>query len=186
MPVCGHNARIPRFRLTLFLEAAANGRCWLALVGKRKARQAEMRRLTIGILATGVGLAGCGGGAHFANDPRPPVPVNLSVYINDARVSISPRAVGAGPLIFIITNQASRAQSMAIRRGRSAIADTGPINPQGTAQLTVNASPGNYAVTTSAVAARTQAQRHTVRRTRTAVLHIGPPRPSASNQLQQP
>jgi len=130
-------------------------------------------------------VAGCGGGKQFANNPRPPVPVNLSVYIDDARVSISPRAVGAGPLIFIVTNQASHAQSMAITRGRNSIADTGPINPQGTAQLTVDASPGDYAVST-AVAARTQAQRYTSHHPRTTVLHIGPPRPSASNQLQQP
>ncbi len=144
-----------------------------------------MRRTTIGILAIGVlAVAGCGG-KQFANNPGPPVPINLSVYIDDARVSISPRAVGAGPVVFIVTNQASNAESMAITRGGSAIADTGPINPQGTAQITVNTTPGDYAVSTAIVGA-TEAQQVTAHNPRPAVLHIGPPRPSGSNQLLQP
>ena len=31
-----------------------------------------------------------------ANKPRPAAPVNLTVYVNDARVSISPNSVGGG------------------------------------------------------------------------------------------
>lgn len=146
-----------------------------------------MRRTTIGILGVGmlaVAVTGCGG-KQFANNPRPPVPINLSVYIDDARVSISPSAVGAGPVVFVVTNQASKAQSMSITRGGSAIADTGPINPQGTAQVTVNTTPGEYAVST-AIAGLTEAQQVSAHAPRPAVLHIGPPRASGSNQLLQP
>ncbi|MBV9003173.1 MAG: hypothetical protein JOZ98_10260 [Solirubrobacterales bacterium] len=144
-----------------------------------------MRRTTIGILAVGtLAVAGCGG-KQFANNPRPPVPINLSVYIDDARVSVSPGAVGAGPVVFIVTNQASNAVSMSITRGGSSIADTGPINPQGTAQVTVNTTPGDYAVS-SAIAGASEAQQVTAHTPRPAVLHIGPPRPSGSNQLLQP
>src|SRR5690349_17877921 len=99
-----------------------------------------MRRTTIGILGvSAIALAGCGSTKTFANRPRPPVPINLTVYVSNARVSVSPQAVGAGPVVFIVTNQAARAESLAIRQGGGgSIANTGPINPQGTAQVTVN------------------------------------------------
>jgi hypothetical protein len=49
-----------------------------------------MRRSTIGILAvTAAMLAGCGGGSTFANLPRPPTPVDLTVYISNQRVLVS-------------------------------------------------------------------------------------------------
>jgi hypothetical protein len=135
-------------------------------------------------------LAGCGSGSHFANRPRPPSPVNLSVYINDQRISVSPSSVGAGPVDFIVTNQSSTAESLTVLpAGASAgppLADTGPISPQGTAQVTVNFNtPGAYTV---AIAPRglTQAAAATPTGIRPALLQIGAPRPSASNQLLQP
>ncbi len=140
-----------------------------------------MRSRTIGILATGALLAtACGGGSHFANKPRPAVPVNLTVYINNARVSVSPSTVGAGPVVFIITNQAQKAESLTIapRNSGSTVASTGPINPQGTTQVTVNLdSPGDYRLMTEDQAPGS---------IQSAPLHIGPARPSASNQLLQP
>ena len=69
-----------------------------------------MRKTITGMLAVGTLIAtGCGGGSTFANKPRPPTPINLTVYINNARVSISPASIGAGPVVFIVTNQASHA-----------------------------------------------------------------------------
>ena len=47
------------------------------------------KRIGIIILTT-VAIAGCGSSGHFANHPSPPTPVNLTVYINNARVSVSP------------------------------------------------------------------------------------------------
>ena len=50
-----------------------------------------MRKTITGMLAVGTLIAtGCGGGTTFANKPRPPTPINLTVYVNNARVS-SPR-----------------------------------------------------------------------------------------------
>jgi hypothetical protein len=149
-----------------------------------------MRRTTIGVLGIGaLTMAGCGGSGTFANKPRPPVPVNLTVYIANARVSVSPRSVGAGPVVFIVTNQSTKAESLAIvpkgGTGNHAIADTGPINPQATAQVTVNFKPGDYTVSTTTGGA-TEAARATASPARGAHLHVGPPRPSASNQLLQP
>src|SRR5438874_7720048 len=108
------------------------------------------KRIGIIILTT-TAVAGCGSSSHFANQPSPPTPVNLTVYINDQRVSVSPSSVGAGPVVLIVTNQARTAESLTVLpAGASAaqpLADTGPINPQATAQLTVNLNtPGAYTV----------------------------------------
>jgi hypothetical protein len=147
-----------------------------------------MRTTTIGILGiSAIALAGCGSSKTFANRPRPPLPVNLTVYVNNARVSVSPHAVGAGPVVFIVTNQAARTESLAIQRkgGSGSIANTGPINPQGTAQVTVNLSRGTYTVATTARGA-TEAARAEASPIQSATLVIGRPRASASDQLLQP
>lgn len=139
-----------------------------------------MRTVTIGILAVGaIAVAGCGSSGKFANRPRPATPVNLTVYINDARVSVSPASVGAGPVEFIITNQSSQAQSLSIvpSGAASALAESGPINPQATTQVEVNlASPGVYTVATGASGSPIQA----------AALRVGKPRPNSNSTLLQP
>jgi hypothetical protein len=150
-----------------------------------------MRATTVGMLVLAAGaVAGCGGGSHFANQPRPAPPVNLTVYISDQRVSISPSSVGAGPVELIVTNQASNAESLTLLPAGAAtaqpLADTGPISPQGAAQVTINLNaPGDYTV---AIASRgsTEAATTTPAGIRAALLHVGHARRSASNQLLQP
>jgi hypothetical protein len=147
-----------------------------------------MRRATIGILALGAcSLAGCGGGAHFANNPRPPTPDDVTVYINSSRVLVSPNSIGAGPVIFIITNQSSQAQSLTIQpsSGGKALANTAPINPQATSEVQVNFSPGNYTMTTGNQGA-TGASQANPPSIQPASLTIGPARPNANNVLLQP
>lgn len=151
-----------------------------------------LRRHTIVMLAfAAVVASGCGsGGPHFANQPRPASPVNVTVYINDQRVSLSPASVGAGPVVFIVTNQASQALSMRILQAGTAaapsVADTGPISPQATAQIKVDLSPQTtYKVATSATYS-TQAAAATATPIQPAILHIGKQRASASNQLMSP
>jgi hypothetical protein len=145
-----------------------------------------MCRTTIGMLAlSALTVAGCGSTSSGATTPRPPAPVNLTVYVDNSRVSVSPRSVGAGPVSFIITNQADQAESVAVlRAGRGAgqsLANTGPINPQATAQFTVDfTSPGVYSLSTAGGDGGTTSP------IRAALLHIGAPRVSASNQLLQP
>jgi hypothetical protein len=147
------------------------------------------RRTIIMLALAGVTLAACGGGGtHFANDPRPPSPVNVTVYINDQRVSVSPSAVGAGPVVFIVTNQASRAEAMQILPSGDAaqpVTTTGPISPQATAQIKVNLGKGSYTVGIGP-SGQTQAARATHTGIEAAVLRIGHKRPSASNQLMSP
>ena len=145
-----------------------------------------MRSCTIAMLAgTALAVSACGSTARGVTTPRPPAPVNLTVFIDNSRVSVSPTTVGAGPVAFIITNQASQTESLAILpAGASAgqpLADTGPINPQGTAQLTVNfSSPGSYSVSTGGGDA---GSRSSIRAT---LIHIGHKRGNSDNQLLQP
>jgi hypothetical protein len=146
-----------------------------------------MRRARIGLLALViVGVAGCGGGSHFADKSRPPTPVNVTVYIDNARVSVSPASVGAGPVVFIITNQASRAEALTIRpaNGGNALASTAPINPQATSQVTVNFREGDYTLSTSTPASSDAAAIGTT--VQPASLHIGRARPNANNALLEP
>ncbi len=149
-----------------------------------------MRRTTFGICASLVlVLTGCGSAGTFANKPRPAVPVDLTVYINNSRVSLSPSSVGAGEVIFIITNQADRAESLSVQSastGSHSLANTGPIQPQGTAQVTVDLSrPGDYQLATAG-GGGSQAQTATAPKIRPAALHIGAKRPSSSGVLLQP
>jgi hypothetical protein len=148
-----------------------------------------MRRSTIGILAvTAATLAGCGSGSTFANLPRPPTPIDLTVYISNQRVLVSPDSVGAGPVVLIVTNQSAKTQSLTVQgSGGNALASTGPITPQATAQVTVNFNTPNqdYTVTTSPTG-RTDASRALAQPIKGASLHIGRSRPSADNTLLQP
>jgi len=147
-----------------------------------------MRRWRSGILAViALTAAGCGAGTTFANKPRPPTPVNLTVYINNARVSVSPSSVGAGPVVFIVSNAADQTVSLNIGTSDgSSIGTTGPINPQSTAQVTVDfRDPGTYTVS-AGKSGKTQAEQHQASSISSARLHVGKQRASASSQLLQP
>jgi hypothetical protein len=138
------------------------------------------------LAGTALAVSACGSSSPAAITPRPPTPVNLTVFIDNSRVSVSPTIVGAGPVEFIITNQASKAESVAILpAGASAgqpLASTAPINPQATAQITVNfSSPGKYSVATGSGSGAGSSSG-----IRAASIHIGAKRASSDNQLLQP
>jgi hypothetical protein len=150
-----------------------------------------MRKTTSLLVAlSAVSIAGCGSSGTFANKPAPPQPVNVTVYINNSRISASPSTIGAGPVNFIVTNQASSSESVTVLPAGDAagqpLADTGPINPQGTARVTVNfSSKGDYTVavgsnSSSDAAAATQSS------IQSATIHIGNPRAGGSTQLLNP
>jgi hypothetical protein len=139
----------------------------------------------VGTCAVGISACGTSGG-RLPTRPRSPTPIALSVYVNDSRISVSPSSVGAGPVVFTVTNQARTAEALAISRsGRTtAIARTAPINPDGTTQVSVNFRPGLYTIATAR--AGTDAQLSRQASIRSARIRIGRERPSSSNQLLQP
>jgi hypothetical protein len=147
-----------------------------------------MRKTTTVILAAGtIALSACGGGSVAASRARPPAPVNLAVYVNDAKVSVSPTSVGAGPVVFVVTNQASHAEALAISAaGRMhPLASTAPINPQATTQVTVNFRPGVYTIATAS-RGRTDASEANPPLIAPASIHIGPPRANSDTALLLP
>jgi hypothetical protein len=89
-------------------------------------------------------------------------------------------------VVFIITNQASRAEGLTVRPvgGRSALASTAPINPQATSQVTVDFRQGDYTLSTSTTAAADATATGTV--IQPASLHVGRTRPNANNALLEP
>lgn len=146
-----------------------------------------MSRRIAAFLALAVGVAGCGSSAHFADKARPPTPVDLSVYVNDKTVSVSPASVGAGPIIFYVTNSASRTQSVTVKplAGGGTSASTGPINPGTTAQVQADLRSGDYTVATSS-SGGSDAGSVTSKPITPGKLHIGPPRQNSNNAVLQP
>jgi hypothetical protein len=140
-------------------------------------RVSGRRRLSFGLGAAGVSvlaLAGCGSSQHFANIPRPPTPIDLSVYINQGQhVSVSPDRIGGGPVIMYVTNEANATETLSVNADGDAIASSGPIVSGQTARVTANLSTGPYTISVNS-------------HIKPATLHVGKPRPNADNVLLQP
>jgi hypothetical protein len=91
-------------------------------------------------------------------------------------------------VVFIVTNAATQTESLDIQApgGSHSIASTGPINPQSTAEVTVDfRDPGVYSVAASKPGS-TQASQATPSSIQAAPLRIGKARPNGSNDLLQP
>lgn len=146
----------------------------------------RIRTVCAGVVSACV-VAACGSaGSRSPTVARPPAPINLSVLVSDSRVMVSPSSAGAGPIVFVITNQASNAEALAITDAHgSTLASTAPINPQGTTQVSVDFAPGRYTLAT-APHGLSEAQLTRPPRIRPASLRVGRPRTATSNELLQP
>ncbi len=140
--------------------------------------RARLRTAFAGIASGAVLLAvtGCGESQTFANKARPPVILNITAEITESGVLISPAKIGAGPVHLVVTNQSSKSRELTVD-SQSGVAgeknvSSGPINPQGTAEVNVNLEEGDYRVGASGAQA--------------ATLTVGPSRPSAQNEVLQP
>jgi hypothetical protein len=133
-----------------------------------------------GIATALVTVAGCGGDADYANNPRPPAPINVTAAITNQRVSVSPQRFGAGPIVLIISNQSTSAQEVTFETdelggslpGRKF--NTTPINPRGTATLKVDVRRGAWKLHTGDGGIRG------------AAVLVGKKRKSAQDDLLQP
>lgn len=143
--------------------------------------------VSLGAMVLGVSACGSAGAGKLLSEARPPTPVNVTVYVNDSRVSISPASLGAGPIVFVVTNQSSHAEALAISKaGQSRpIATTAPINPQGATQVAVDFRPGDYTVATDANGS-TDAALAQLPPIRAASIHIGHERASSGGAVLQP
>ena len=123
------------------------------------------------------GLVACGDD-DFENEPRPPVPVQLTGVISAERLTVSPNKVGAGPVVITVSNQTEDSHTVTLE-GEGLRERVGPINPEGTAAIQKTLPPGRYSVAAGSNAAVDE-------EIRPATLVIGPPRKSASDELLLP
>lgn len=137
-----------------------------------------MRRTAAAVVGVMIVLAGCGGGKDFANDPRPPVPLQLTGIITPKKVTISPNRIGAGPVVITVSNQTSQSRTLTLD-GNGIQERVGPINPLDTARLQKTLRRGRYTVSAGSEAA-------TARTIRPAKLIIGKERKSASDKVLLP
>ena len=135
-------------------------------------------RVSLSVAAVALMLAGCGGGTDFANNPRPPVPLQLTGVITKEKVTISPNKVGAGPVVITVSNQDHQAHTLTLV-GQGIQEQVGPISPLDTAQLQKTLSPGRYHVTVGTTTA-------TAKAITPATLVIGKQRASGSNRVLLP
>jgi hypothetical protein len=96
-------------------------------------------------------LAGCGGsGGDYANKPRPATPINVTAAINDKEISISPKTFGAGPVVFIVSNQTGSDQTVTLQTQELGGSQPGqkqstdPIAPRATGTLKADVREGTY------------------------------------------
>jgi hypothetical protein len=137
-------------------------------------------RTATGLAALATAIAGCGGGEDYANDPRPPTPVNITAAITQQKVTVSPGRVGAGPVVLIIANETPEAHRVTVETDVLGASEggirqsTSPINPDGTATLKIDMRRGRYTVRVDGDGISS------------ARLKVGAPRPSSQDQLLQP
>jgi hypothetical protein len=126
------------------------------------------------VVALAAGCGGGSGGKKFANNPRPPVPTELTGVITDDEVTISPDVLPLKatkgsvesstdlptPIRLTISNQSGKAHPVKLtgktRDGTEVTANVGPINPLDTGEIQQTLEPGTYRIeagNTSAVKA---------------------------------
>ena len=121
--------------------------------------------------------AGCGED-DFKNEPRAPVPVELTGVIQEDKVTVSPDSQGAGPITIIISNQTKDAHTVTLE-GQNVKERVGPVQPQDTATIQKTLKQGTYEVRAGSPVA-------VAREIQPAQLKIGPPREDSNDRLLLP
>jgi hypothetical protein len=116
-------------------------------------------------------VAGCGRD-DFKNDPRPPIPAEVSVKIAKDGVAVSPNEFGAGIVNFTIANLTTEPGTLAIQGPVDA--DSSEIPPTGTGTIKVEMKTGSYEASVSGTAVRPFS------------FTVGPERASGQNDLLLP
>jgi hypothetical protein len=143
--------------------------------GPRAGVAAPIRALAaVAAVLLGVVAGGCGSDDEARSDERPPVPLNISINLDEEGITASPDKFGAGPITMLVSNQSGASQTLTID-GPRLRRSVGPINPQDTATVRLRVQPGEHTVSAGESAGL-----------REATLAVGPERPSAQNDLLLP
>jgi hypothetical protein len=133
---------------------------------------------TFAAVAAAALAAGCGED-DFENEPRPPVPMELSGVIQEDKVTVSPsRNIGAGPFVITISNQTDAEHTITLE-GQSIVEEVGPVAPLDTATIQRTLTPGTYEV-------RAGSMRAVRREITPAALDIGAERENSNSELLLP
>lgn len=132
-------------------------------------RGRALAAITVGL--TALAVAGCGRD-DFENEPRPPVPAEISVEVEVDEVVVSPAAFGAGLANFTIANLSDQEAAVSIEgptedRSRD-------IPAGGVTTLKMELVPGEYDASVVGGDAEPVA------------FEVGPERPSAQDELLLP
>lgn len=120
-------------------------------------------------------LAGCGSN-DFGNDPRPPVPVEVSASVTANQVIVSPHKVGGGLATFTVSNQSETpVRFTLVGPAPQDNLATNEIPPGGVGNLKAELQQGDYEAS-----AGDQSQ------AKPATLTVGPQRKSSQNDLLLP
>jgi hypothetical protein len=123
------------------------------------------------ILAGALIAAGCGRD-DFKNDPRPPIPDEVSVKIATSGVGMAPKKFGSGLVNFTIANLTTKPGTLAIHGPVDA--ESNEIPAGGAETLKVEMKTGTYEAAVSGIAVRP------------FNFTVGPERPSGQNDLLLP
>ncbi|MEA2332047.1 MAG: hypothetical protein QOH58_2185 [Thermoleophilaceae bacterium] len=97
-------------------------------------------------------IAGCGD-EDFENQPRPPVPLELTGVIQEDKVTVSPsRNIGAGPFVITISNQTKDPHTVTLEGDRIR-QQSGSVAPLDTVTIRKTLDPGSYEVRAGSEAA---------------------------------
>jgi hypothetical protein len=130
------------------------------------------RRATalIVVLAT-LAVAGCGRD-DFENNPRPPIPAEITVKIGNGAVAVSPREFGSGLVNFTVANLTKDPATLVIHGPVDA---TSPeIQPSSAETVKIEMQTGSYEASADGVAVLPQQ------------FTVGAERPSGQNDLLLP
>jgi hypothetical protein len=122
------------------------------------------------VLAT-LAVAGCGRD-DFENNPRPPVPAEITVKIGNGAVAVSPREFGSGLVNFTVANLTNDPATLVIHGPVDA---TSPeIQPSSAETIKVEMKTGSYEASADGVAVLPQQ------------FTVGSERPSGQNDVLLP
>jgi hypothetical protein len=145
-------------------------------------RFAVVRARGAAVLVTALAAtaAACGDDGERANQLRPPSPINVTAAIDGERIRVSPRRFGAGPVVFVISNQSGDVQRLTFETDElggdtgGIQRSTGDIQSRSTGTLQVDVREGTYRLSASAGGITP------------AAVQVGAERDSSQNELLLP
>jgi hypothetical protein len=141
--------------------------------GVGRAPRRARRALFAALAASATLLLAACGSSDFANDPRPPAPIEVTAKVASGQVVVSPDHFGAGLINFTIANLSNAPVRFTLSGPKDAA--SGPIQPGAPANLKLNLPQGDYQATAGQGG---NAQSATVK--------VGPERKTSQNKLLLP